>query len=160
MSKKKEFRPIVFGVEIGTGKKKEVQKFEIWRPKVNVPGHGVFDAKDLVDEKNKAGQLALAELVKRKSGVIRPVSKAVASNSDDPSDEDIIETLKADVSERDAKIESLNADVSDRDATIETLKSEVSVRDGKIVELEDRISELNDPEKVKDVADATKKGGK
>ena len=75
MAKKKEFKPIKFQVEVTEivkGEEKSVKKtLEIWRPSVIVPALGKFTAAQLVDKDNEKGQLALAELVKVNSGVLR-----------------------------------------------------------------------------------------
>ena len=134
MAKKKEFIPIEFAVEIGTGKGKKVLKLEIWRPGVNIPGFGKFAAEDLIKKGNEA---ALAKLVEIGSGVIRPVTEKVAASEEQASDEDVIETLKAAIAERDSKIEAM-------DNEIVSLKSRVESNDSTIKNLEDRIAELND----------------
>ncbi len=77
MAKKKEFVPPKFKAKLKeekAGKVTEVTKeFEIIWPAVIVPGLGKFTAAELVDDKNERGQQALAELVKRKSGILREV---------------------------------------------------------------------------------------
>lgn len=155
MAKKKVFRPIEFAVEIGTGKGKKVKKLEIWRPGVNIPGFGKFAAEDLMKKGNEA---ALAKLVEIGSGVIRPVTEQASSDEEQASGEDVIETLNAEVSEKDTKISELNTDIAERDGKIETmddeivsLKSKIESSDSIIKNLEDRIAELNDD---------PKKGGK
>lgn len=77
MAKKKEVNLPKFKAKLNEkkdGKVVEVTKeFEIIWPAVTVPGLGKFTADELVDDKNERGQQALAELVKRKSGVLREV---------------------------------------------------------------------------------------